>query len=121
MFASEYVVASFDDVCRVLDQTTAPVPHVRVTGALRRKSGTVAAMEIEWPDPSTPAGRRTGEIRIIRVQSGTAPLTEMLLVARAPGGTADARPLLENLVKRVEAEVSAMSGAGRHPLPAGWQ
>lgn len=116
MFASEYVVASFEDVCRAIEGTARPFPLLRVTGALKQRSGTVASMEIEWADASTPNEWHAAEVRIIRVQSGAAPLTEMLLVQRSQDAVTGSRPFLEALVRRVEA---AIGPAGRQTLSAG--
>lgn len=119
VFASEYVPAPFDAVCRALDRPSPPVDHLRVTHGLRRRSGTVAAMDIEWADPSFPADWRPGEIRIIRAQSGPAPLTELLLVVASPGATDGARLLLHGLARRVELTLSGAAGPERRSFAAG--
>ncbi len=118
MFASEYVVASFDDVRRVLEGPAGSFPGLRISGVVRQRSRTLASMQIEWCDGSSPASWQTGELRILRVQSGKAPLTEILLVAPSPKGAADARVFLRNLGKQVEESASATSGAGRRLQPA---
>lgn len=120
VFASEYVVASFDDVRRVLEGPA--FPGMRITGAMTQRSRTLASMQIEWCDASSPASWQAGELRILRVQSGKAPLTEMLLVAPSPSptpeGGADARGFLRELGKRVEESVATLPGTGRLPQPA---
>ena len=116
LFVSAYVVLPFNDVCRVLDRSRPAAPHLRVTGGLRWSSETVAAVGIEWADPSSPGEWRPGEIRVIRVQSGVAPLTEMLLVARSPAAADQARLVLDGLVQEVEASVSGASAPAGQPL-----
>lgn len=120
MFASEYVVASFEDVRRVFEKVSPPA-SVRITGAMRQRSSTVASLPIEWCDPSSPATWQAAELRIIRVQSGNAPLTEILLVMPSQETTADPRLFLARLGQRVEESVAAISGEARRPLAAGWR
>jgi len=131
MFASEYLTATFDDVCHVLEgfaergmgDSGAPrlsganelaahkgVPLVSITGRLNPISSTVASVAVQWANPSSPAKWEPAELRIIRVESGTPPLTELLLIVLSPSPVADARHVLEELVRRVGAGVS---GIGR--------
>ncbi len=110
MFASEYVVASFEDVRRVFEHLSPPSPSLRITGAMRQRSSTVASLPIEWSDPSSPETWHAAELRLIRVQSGNAPLTEILLVMPQGSTTADARVFLAGLGRRVEESVALVPG-----------
>lgn len=121
MFASEYVVASFEDVRRVFEKVSSPSPFLRITGGMRPRSSTVASVPIEWSDPASPAEWQAAELRIIRVQSGNAPLTELLLVMPTQESTADARLFLAWLGQRVEESVATVPGQARRPLAAGWR
>ena len=134
MFASEYLMATFDDVCHVLEglaqrgmaDGAAPRPSgakepaahkgfplVRITGRLSPASSTVASVAVQWANPSSPAEWEPAELRIIRVESGSPPLTELLLIVPSPSPAADARHVLEELVRRVEVGVSRI---GRRAL-----
>lgn len=103
----------FHEVCRALDRSESGVPHLRATGSLRWSSETVAALAIEWADPSSPAEWRPGEVRVIRVESGVPPLTEMLLVAGSPAAAHQARLVLDGLIRAVEATVSGAASSAR--------
>src|SRR5579859_931070 len=138
MFASEYLMASFDDVCHVIEgfaqramaDGTAPGPSgakesaaskgfplVWITGRLSPASSILASVTVQWGDPSSPAKWEPAELRIIRVESGTPPLTELLLVPLSPTPAADGRRLLQGLVTRLEAGVSGIGRLGRQALP----
>lgn len=138
MFASEYLTASFDDVCDVFDDVakramadiSAPrpagakgpsvdrrFPLLRITGRLRPTTSTVACVDLQWADPSSPAKWEPAELRIILVESGAPPLTELLLVALSPTPAADARCFLQGLVRRLEARVFGIARLGRQALP----
>lgn len=110
VFASEYVVASFEDVQRVLESFPAASTSLRITGGLRRRSGTVASVPIEWCDTSSPPRWHVAELRVIRVQSGNAPLTEILLVMPSQANGADARAFLAGLGRQVEESLGLVRG-----------
>jgi len=136
--ASEYLTASFDDVCDVFDDvsqqamadptaprpagakgpsTDGPFPLLRITSRLRPTTSTVACVDLLWADPSSPAKWEPAELRIILVESGAPPLTELLLVPLSPTPAADGRRLLQGLVTRLEAGVSGIGRLGRQALP----
>ena len=138
MFASEYWTATFEDVCHVLEGfaergmadsgasrpagASEPTPHkgfplVSITGRLHPVSNTVASVAVQWANPSSPTEWEQAELRIIRVESGTPPLTELLLSVRSSSPAADARNVLEALVRRAGVGVSMI--AGQAPLVSG--
>jgi hypothetical protein len=134
LFASEYLTASFDDVCDVFDDVaqratadaTAPrpagakgpsadsrFPLLRITGRLRPTTRMVACVDLQWADPSSPAKWEPAELRIILVESGAPPLTELLLITLSPTPGADARRFLQGLVRRLEADIFGIARLGR--------
>lgn len=130
MFASEYLMASFDDVCQLLGSVASGAggegsegegahgegsgregsgsrqPAVRITGPLRLTSGTTASVAAQCAGSSSPPRWDPAEIRIISVQSGTAPLTELLLIAPPEVRAGDARSFVQALVDRLQSGVS---------------
>ena len=133
MSVTEYLTVSFDAVCDVFDDvarramvdTMAPrpakgpatdgcLPLLRITGRLRPATSTVACVDLHWADPSSPAKWEPAELRIILVESGAPPLTELLLVPRSLTAAGDARRLLQGLAARLEAGVFGDARLGRH-------
>jgi hypothetical protein len=131
VFVTEYVNVPFDEVChvlevageRILGEVNRPLPRttterltpgggfdmVRETGHLTQSSRDVASLRMQWAGsprfvPSEPA-----ELRIIRVASGTAPLTELLGVVPSGVTISDARSFIERLATRLEQEILSRS------------
>jgi hypothetical protein len=134
VFVTEYLNVPFDEVCRILEDdgerilldVNRPLPRtttegltpgrqsamVRETGHLTQRSRDVASMPIQWPGSPRYVASEPAELRIIRVESGTAPLTELLGVV-PPGVTiSDARSFIERLAARFEQEVLARPLSG---------
>jgi hypothetical protein len=130
--ASEYMTASFDDVCEVFSEVSERAmaeavshpgagaqsvdgcfPLLRVMGRLRQTTSNVACVDLQWADPSSPSQWEPAELRIILVESGAPPLTELLLVPRSTAPPADGRRLLEGLVAWLEASTSRSSDRPR--------
>jgi hypothetical protein len=130
MFASEYLMATIDDVCHVLeglaqrgmaDGAAFPssgaknpaahngVPLVWVKGRLSPVSSAVVSVAVQWASPSSPAEWEPAELRIIRVESGTPPLTELLLIVPPHSPVVDVRQVLEELIRLVEVGVSGIA------------
>jgi hypothetical protein len=133
VFVTEYLNLPFDEVCRVLEdagerivgEVNRPLPRPTTeklspgrrsavaleTGHLTQSSRDVASLPIRWPGPRHVV-LEPAELRVIRVESGTAPLTELLGVV-PPGVTiSDARSFIEHLATRFEQEVLSRSLSG---------
>ncbi|HET9078363.1 MAG TPA: hypothetical protein VFN68_15615 [Acidimicrobiales bacterium] len=103
MFAGEYLTASFAEVYSVFDDAVRQVAArseqvaVRARDKVRHVSAGVASLPIEWRDPTAPSGWSPGEIRVLQVQSGGSPRTELMVAAPATVPGAAARQFLEVL------------------------
>ena len=106
VFVNEYLSVGFDEVCRIFDGFTAESASLALEGPLRVLSRRLAVIAVRLPDPSRSGPGRAAEIRIINVESGTPPMTELLLVVPSPVSTGNARFHLQELAKRVEASLS---------------
>ena len=130
MFASEYLMATFDDVCHVLeglahrgtaDSAASPssdakdpaaysgVPLILVKGRLSPVSRAVVSVAVQWASPFSPTEWEPAELRIICVESGTPPLTELLLIVPQHSRVEEVRHVLEDFTRVVEVGVSGIA------------
>jgi hypothetical protein len=134
VFVTEYLNVPFDEVCRIVEdagerillEVNRPLPRstterqtpgrrsaaVGETGHLTQSSRDVASLPIQWPGSPRYVASEPAELRIIRVDSGTAPLTELLGVVPLGVTISDARSFIERLATRFEQEVLSRSLSG---------
>lgn len=112
VFAGEYLTASFPEVCSVFDDAvqlataSADGATPRVPDRIRHVSAGVASLHVDWPDPLAPGGWSPGEVRVLQVQSGLAPRTELMVAAPVTVPATGARRFLESLAAAVQQYLS---------------
>jgi hypothetical protein len=104
VYVNEYLMASFDEVCDAIKsshtEVVVPVSNgIRISDQLRRVSKGVACMAFKYSD-GPDAEWETAEVRVLEVESGGVPLTELLLIVLASARTA--RSILQLLVRQLE-------------------
>lgn len=118
LFADEYVTASFAEVCSVFNRALGQVlarpgvAIVRPRDRVRRVSAGVASAPVEWRDLASPSGWSAGEVRVLQVQSGDSPETELMIAAPATVPAAEAREFLEALAASVQAALVLAAPVG---------
>lgn len=100
----------FDDaVQRIAASPDGSTP--RVPDRIRHVSAGVASLHVDWPDPLSPSGWSPGEIRVLQVQSGMAPRTELMVAAPVSVPAVGARRFLESLAAAVQKSLSLAARA----------
>ncbi len=83
----------------------------RAPDRIRHVSAGVASLHLEWPDPDAPGGWSTGEVRVLQVQSGPAPRTELMIAAPVTVPADAAHRFLESLAASVQRALSLATPA----------
>ncbi len=78
---------------------------------IRHVSAGAASLHLEWPDPGAPGGWSTGEVRVLQVQSGLTPRTELMIAAPVTVPAEGARRFLESLAASVQRALSLATPA----------
>lgn len=95
---NEYLSVGFEEVCRILEGLTAD--------PVRPVSQRLASLPVRLPDHPATDMWGAAELRIINVQSGTHPLTEILLVVPGPVSAQSARRYVHDVAQLVENSAS---------------
>lgn len=122
MYVAECTSVPFDEACRVLEQgagrivgaasrsllakSTAQLRQMEA-GPLVRISADVACLALRWCGSATGAPLEKAELRIVRVESGRDPVTEILGIVSSGRSGTTLRGFLEEIVAQLEREAVA--------------
>ena len=130
VLVNQYVMVEFDNVCQILHGFVSCSPSPRLpavttltagerspslefAGPLRLVSRELALLAVRLQHQSLRNAWRLAEIRIIKVESGPSPVTELLLVLPFPASAESACNYIQEVARRVE-ERSAYITPLRH-------
>ena len=137
VLVNQYVRVEFEEVCNILHgftvtrspSTSVPAvaaldareraSSIQFAGPLRLVSRGVALIPVRLRHQPIRSACRFAELRIIKVESGTPPLTELLLVLPYPDSAENAHRYIEEAARRVEVRAAFLGPPGyRQALPA---
>jgi hypothetical protein len=119
MFVSEYLPASFDDTCEMIERLVSSAPRlwredelfgIRIDDRLHMVADGVARIRVEYTGDGPGGAPASAELRVLRVESGHPALTELLLIVPQDQSPERFRAILELILAKTEAHASAVAG-----------
>lgn len=111
VFASEYLSVLFDDVCDAIEGLSSEAvvsdpAGIVISDPLLRTSNGVARVAVKYCD-GLDASWKPAEIRVLEVESGELPLTELLMIVLECPSAGTARSILQRFAGQLEELVLA--------------
>jgi hypothetical protein len=99
---NEYVYASFNEACGLVKHALSN----SAAGPVRQICKNVASVALPWTEEGRPSGK--AELRIVAVESGVPPLTELILLPPPDAAVDSATTFLDDLVVGLTAKPAAI-------------